>query len=315
MVGELELAGLVLDRAGERAALEAEQLRLEQLGRQRRAVDLDERLVAPRATPRGRARATSSLPVPLSPRMSTVTSVSATRSMSSRTSAIRRAAAEQQVCARRPASCSRSVATSRVSCAARSALPSGTSRSASSNGLLTKSVAPSFIACTTVAVRPLARHDDDRDVAVDRLERGERLEPIHRPGITTSRMTAAGRVARKRPRPPRRPTAIAGSRARQERREQLAHGRVVVHEHVTRYRSCSPASTGTGSARRSAHVSKQGASVETRPFGESRHRRRLSGRGGTGVDWNVRSCRRVRDRRIADERGEVREARQRDHFG
>ena len=47
VVGELELAGLVLDRAGERAALEAEQLRLEQLGRQRRAVHLDERLVAP----------------------------------------------------------------------------------------------------------------------------------------------------------------------------------------------------------------------------------------------------------------------------
>ena len=47
VVGELELAGLVLDRAGERAALEAEQLRLEQLGRQRGAVHLDERLVAP----------------------------------------------------------------------------------------------------------------------------------------------------------------------------------------------------------------------------------------------------------------------------
>ena len=46
VVGELELAGLVLDRAGERAALEAEQLRFEQLGRQRGAVHLDERLVA-----------------------------------------------------------------------------------------------------------------------------------------------------------------------------------------------------------------------------------------------------------------------------
>ena len=48
VVGELELARLVLDGAGERAALEPEQLRLEQLGRQRRAVDLDERLVAAR---------------------------------------------------------------------------------------------------------------------------------------------------------------------------------------------------------------------------------------------------------------------------
>ena len=47
VVGELELARLVLDRAGEGAALEAEQLRFEQLGRQRGAVHLDERLVAP----------------------------------------------------------------------------------------------------------------------------------------------------------------------------------------------------------------------------------------------------------------------------
>ena len=40
VVGELELAGLVLDRAGERAALEAEQLRLEQLGRAARRSSL-----------------------------------------------------------------------------------------------------------------------------------------------------------------------------------------------------------------------------------------------------------------------------------
>ena len=82
------LPGLVLDGAGEGAALEAEQLRLEQLGRQRRAVDLDERAARAAATRRGCARATSSLPVPLSPRISTVTSVSATRSISSRTSRI-----------------------------------------------------------------------------------------------------------------------------------------------------------------------------------------------------------------------------------
>ena len=47
VVGELELAGLLLDRPGKGAALEAEQLRLEQFGRQRCAVHLDERLVAP----------------------------------------------------------------------------------------------------------------------------------------------------------------------------------------------------------------------------------------------------------------------------
>ena len=48
LVGELELSWLVLNRAGERAALEPEQLRLEQLGRQSCAVDFDERTVAPR---------------------------------------------------------------------------------------------------------------------------------------------------------------------------------------------------------------------------------------------------------------------------
>ena len=48
VIGELELAGLVLDGAGERAALEAEELRFEQLGRQRRAIDFHERAIAPR---------------------------------------------------------------------------------------------------------------------------------------------------------------------------------------------------------------------------------------------------------------------------
>ena len=87
MVGELELAGLVLDGAGEGAALEAEELGLEQLRRQRRAIDLDERALAARRRGMDGAR-DQFLPVPLSPRMSTVTSVSATRSISSRTSLI-----------------------------------------------------------------------------------------------------------------------------------------------------------------------------------------------------------------------------------
>ena len=46
-VGLLDAAGLGVDRAGERAALVAEQLRLEQLIGQRRAVDGDERAMAP----------------------------------------------------------------------------------------------------------------------------------------------------------------------------------------------------------------------------------------------------------------------------
>ena len=50
------LPGLRLQRAGERAALEAEQLRFQELGRQRRAIDLHERLVAPRRRRAQRAR-------------------------------------------------------------------------------------------------------------------------------------------------------------------------------------------------------------------------------------------------------------------
>ena len=44
-VGQLEAAGPILDRAGEGAALVAEQLRLDQRFREQRAADRDERLV------------------------------------------------------------------------------------------------------------------------------------------------------------------------------------------------------------------------------------------------------------------------------
>src|SRR5262245_44026139 len=44
-MGELELAGLARDRARKRAFLVAEELRLEQIGRNRRAVDRDKRSV------------------------------------------------------------------------------------------------------------------------------------------------------------------------------------------------------------------------------------------------------------------------------
>ena len=48
LLRELELADALAAGAGERAALVAEQLAFQQLGRQRRAVHLDERLRAPR---------------------------------------------------------------------------------------------------------------------------------------------------------------------------------------------------------------------------------------------------------------------------
>src|SRR5512138_1354226 len=52
----LELAELALLRARERALLEAEQLALEQLRRQRRAIHLDEGLIAPARELEDRAR-------------------------------------------------------------------------------------------------------------------------------------------------------------------------------------------------------------------------------------------------------------------
>ena len=71
-VGDLEEARLAGGRrAGERVFLVAEELRLEERLVQRRAVDLHEALVAP-ADERWIARAISSLPVPLSPWISTV---------------------------------------------------------------------------------------------------------------------------------------------------------------------------------------------------------------------------------------------------
>ena len=65
-------------------------------------------------------------------------------------------------------------------CRCLSAVASGASRSSSSNGLLTKSVAPSFIACTTVAVRPWPEMTMTGTSWSICLERRERREPIHR---------------------------------------------------------------------------------------------------------------------------------------
>jgi uncharacterized protein YoaH (UPF0181 family) len=71
-VGLLEAAAARGLRAGEGAALVAEELAFEQVLRDRRGVDGDERTAA-RGLCLCSARATSSLPVPLSPVISTVT--------------------------------------------------------------------------------------------------------------------------------------------------------------------------------------------------------------------------------------------------
>ena len=81
-VGQLEAPDPPRDGAGERAPLVAEQLALEQRRGDGGAVDLDERPLAPRGSAGGSARAISSLPVPVSPRMRTAASVAATVSTS-----------------------------------------------------------------------------------------------------------------------------------------------------------------------------------------------------------------------------------------
>jgi hypothetical protein len=82
-VGLGEEAAARADRAGERAADVTEQLGLGQVGRQRRAVEPHQRPAARRPTARAGADATNSLPVPVSPRTSTVTSRLATRAVAS----------------------------------------------------------------------------------------------------------------------------------------------------------------------------------------------------------------------------------------
>ena len=87
-VGRLEAAVAALDRAGERAALVAEQLGLEQRLGERGAVDRDERLARARELRSCSVRATSSLPVPLSPVISTGASLWAMVSMRSNSRSI-----------------------------------------------------------------------------------------------------------------------------------------------------------------------------------------------------------------------------------
>ena len=79
-VGPLEPAPPGLDRAGERAPLMTEQLRVDQLRRNRAAVDPIERPAVPRDERLWIVRAINSLPVPVSPKISTGASERATSS-------------------------------------------------------------------------------------------------------------------------------------------------------------------------------------------------------------------------------------------
>ena len=92
-VGQLEAALARRHRAGERAALVPEQLALDQRRRQRGAVHAHER--PPAAALRlCTARANSSLPVPVSPRITTEASVGATFEHAAERDAQRRAVAD-----------------------------------------------------------------------------------------------------------------------------------------------------------------------------------------------------------------------------
>ena len=88
-VGLLEAAVLRSTAPVNAALLVAEQRALDQLARDRAAVEDHERLAAC-AAPRCSARATSSLPVPVSPLMSTVSSLGATFSSGAKISRMRR---------------------------------------------------------------------------------------------------------------------------------------------------------------------------------------------------------------------------------
>ncbi len=88
-VGDLEQAARVVLGAGEGAARVAEQRRFEQRLRDRGAVFADERLRPLRGPLKWRARATSSLPVPLSPWITTGSVVSVIRSISRNSSSMR----------------------------------------------------------------------------------------------------------------------------------------------------------------------------------------------------------------------------------
>jgi hypothetical protein len=81
-VRALEPAAPQADRAGEAALLVAEELGVDELRRDGAAVDLEERAARARCERPWTARATTSLPEPVSPRMSTGTSVGATWSTS-----------------------------------------------------------------------------------------------------------------------------------------------------------------------------------------------------------------------------------------
>lgn len=101
-----------------------------------------------------RLRATSSLPVPVSPLMSTGASVAATLSISARTEAIAWERPMMRVPAAGPASSRRRARFSSSSARRSTARRTVSVRRSAGNGFSMKSNAPSRIACTAIVISP-----------------------------------------------------------------------------------------------------------------------------------------------------------------
>ena len=175
LIGLLELADLLLGRAGERALLVTEQLGFDQVVRDRRAVDLHEPLAAPQTVAVDGARHEFLAGAALA-EQSTVALVGAARWIASvtffsdglsptiwcRTSTAR--LSDRFSSARRLRS---------------SALRIVTSTRSLASGFSMKSNAPSFVASTAVVTVAVTRDHDDRQRLVDGAQALQRLEAVH----------------------------------------------------------------------------------------------------------------------------------------
>ena len=189
-VGLLELADLLRGGAGERALLVAEQLALDQLLGDRRAVDLHEGARRARRLLRWMARATSSLPTPLSPRDQ---HGGAGRRRAPHGLADPRSAGlvAHHAVARlraRAAACG----SPRASCSWASALRTASRMRSLSSGFSMKSKAPSLRGLDRGLDRAVARDHHDRAALEPSPEPLQHLEPVELPA--SSRRGTRGRA-------------------------------------------------------------------------------------------------------------------------
>ena len=144
-------------------------------------------------------RATTSLPVPLSPRTSTVMSVSATCSMMSRTSRMRMLSPQRSRRSVSERACSRRRSTSRFSSRFSSAFWKASSSSSTSKGLRRKSEAPRRMASTMFRAWPWPESITTGTSGSRFLSSASTARPSM-PGNTTSRVIRSGRERSSDPR-------------------------------------------------------------------------------------------------------------------